>query len=973
MEVVIVDGGEHIRDMLNAMAAFSGSNPFSTVLRVMVTAGMMIAAFQIIMKQNAQGMLHWLLTFICIIGVMLIPKTTVTVIDKSNPGLTGNVVSNVPVGIGYIASLSTTFGNKFTEEYETAVGVPTAISYSDKGMMWGQELLNSMTTLHMTSSTDQQNMNEFLRNCIFPDAAMKPTVLDELKTNEDLFAYFQGTASASRVTPVVDAAGTTTMKQCSLAIVDINTALEGATGTIANGVAFYGKKLYPDLSDTEAATAFEADLGTVHSEFLGVSRSGSDMLKQLFMINQMKSSMSHYANDAGSAAMMDYVNARADQQSRIAMSSLGQIGLRTLPQIYTIMLVCLIGIFPVVIMLSMIPGMGIGIIVNYIRGYFFVQSWPILLAIFNRIAQTESIEKAKAIAQTSDGGPVGLSLESIGLLANLPTEMGAMSASFVLLIPALAGIFTAGISVLGGQIESVLRPIHTSVEAAANEASTGNISLGNTSLNTSRFNEIGGNTIDTSGRVDFGKFTRLTKGGGEVGYMRDGSAFADATGAISRSIYSINSTRGLEESISQRRNQAENRMDESSQALQRSATQSMTQLLALQHAENNGVNIADVVGKDNEKSVRSAMQSASDHVRQYAEQTGKNFSDILSASSAITAEVGGKTPGLSPFHMSLIASGALSDNSSISENVNFLKSDDFKALVSEQDSLGIMQRANDSLSQSTTFGTRNEFTRGLNDSLSNNVQSSEALRQSVQEIQGLDRAQQSVRTQGSSIVADLSEWQFEELEKAYSPEIAQELTVATGKDEMGIFAQQAFAVAGDRAIQQYIDNMGGSLVDYSNFDSSTLPEMPQYYQPEQVASNFGRNEKAMQAQSQVLTNPTNSQAVALSNDLTSGRADISNSSIRTDEGTPISFAEEGNRFGLPFTDTYIGSVTRIVEEGDQTPNKKLDAQQYIGDNMLDTAGNYAKRAAEGAGDAIVSATGSGGKQSLPGTYMPIVY
>ena len=855
MEVFVTEGGEHIRDMFNAIAAFCGSGPFDSLLRLLVLAGMLMAAMHLLLQQSGTLLIKWAVVFTGILGLTLVPKSNVIIVDKSNPGLTGNVVANVPIGLAYLASLSTTMGHTITSQFETVMSVPMTVSYSENGMLWGHSLVAKMPTLTMTSAVDQRNVNEYLKSCVFPAAAANPVEVQNITSNTDLWAYFNGGASTNRLVSYTDTSGNGSMVTCNTAAGAIDSDLNTA---VDDGLQYYGKRLYSDLSDSAAKSALEGDLSVAHNQFLGVSRSGADALKQLFVINQVKSGMSAFAADAGASDLMNYVNARAETQSRVTMASIGRLMQTAIPRMYSILLITLIAIFPIVLALSMLPGAGFSIIKNYAFSFVYLQFWPLLFVIFNRIIQVETANQAAAAASSVAGGVSGLSLDTIGPLASIPNETAAMAGVFMSLVPVLAGIFTKGVSVLGGQMESVLRPVHVGAESAAAEATTGNLNIGNTSMNTHGYNSVQGNSINTSGNVDTGAFQTVSDTGAIVGNKRDGTAFADANPAISNMMLSPKSTSGVEQSLSNRRSQAVQQRSSAQESMAESSSRSNTALMGLMAAERSGLDISSAVGGENAQSVSESLSSSSDNLRSIAEANNVNWNDMMSVSAGAYAKAGASTGMMKAFGVDAGAGvTANADTSASMQRANeFMQSDTWQEALRQDKGLNQLKRAYSGNTETNSFANQNEFTRGLNDSVNDTTSAQSQISQATDKISGIDEASNYVKSQGNQVVANLGQMQMDNLTATYGESTAKDIAGTTSMqkgDPWGSFAASAQLAAGESAQEQYVNQiLGGEMVS-QDYASTPPPEMPSIYNPEGAKEGYGENAGAWRSEAREST------------------------------------------------------------------------------------------------------------------------
>ena len=101
--------------MFNAVASIMGSGDYLGLLRTMAIVGIIVVVIATLTgRERLDGMWKWLFFLAIFQSMLLIPKVTVTIVDR-----TGNepprAVANVPIGLGALA-----------EQMESLIGSPPA-------------------------------------------------------------------------------------------------------------------------------------------------------------------------------------------------------------------------------------------------------------------------------------------------------------------------------------------------------------------------------------------------------------------------------------------------------------------------------------------------------------------------------------------------------------------------------------------------------------------------------------------------------------------------------------------------------------------------------------------------------------------------------------------------------------------------------------------------------------------------------
>ena len=130
IEVFTVGGGEYIVNTFNALAAWSGSGGYKSLLRVVMVMGFSWSLLIVAWNMDAKSGLKWFMQATLMYMVMMVPTISVKVTDRTNPGLAPAIVANVPIGIGLIAGFSSQIGDYLTQSAETVFVMPASLNYS---------------------------------------------------------------------------------------------------------------------------------------------------------------------------------------------------------------------------------------------------------------------------------------------------------------------------------------------------------------------------------------------------------------------------------------------------------------------------------------------------------------------------------------------------------------------------------------------------------------------------------------------------------------------------------------------------------------------------------------------------------------------------------------------------------------------------------------------------------------------------
>ena len=125
--------------VLKSIASTVASGGFSLILKSVVLIGFLILFIQMLTSgfkvTPHKSTVRYFAAVVVIYAALLIPKVNVNVYDTvSNTGSNAEVVSGVPWGIGYIASIFSDFQYYMTTTFEQNFSTPNSIDLTNAGM-----------------------------------------------------------------------------------------------------------------------------------------------------------------------------------------------------------------------------------------------------------------------------------------------------------------------------------------------------------------------------------------------------------------------------------------------------------------------------------------------------------------------------------------------------------------------------------------------------------------------------------------------------------------------------------------------------------------------------------------------------------------------------------------------------------------------------------------------------------------------
>ena len=477
MEVIVTGGGEFIVDVLNAVAAFTGSGAFASLIRVVLIIGLALAAWQVAVSMNFKAGFDFLVKSTVIYLVLLVPTVNVTVTDRVS-GTPVATVNNVPIGLAVPASITTTIGATLTGAFETLFAEPADMAYSTHGFGYALQVQSSLNNWRAVDTWFSRNLTGYTRDCVFPDINAGLTAIDDLVTATDLVPVLATSASPALFTRYELADGTVTVETCANAWTGISAGLAAAADNTIDRQAQLSK---PHLTNAEARAVMLSSLPIIYQQFVGVSQSAQQIAQQAILVNSTMDAVVDYSARAdASAAVEAYAAARAEQQAKWNYTVLGAIAEKFVNFLYIAITVIVIAIFPIIAPFFLLPNIGFSFMQKYFAGFLYLQMWGPLFAVIHYIITRQGYDAINASAQMP--GTLGQTIQtSLGMSATA-ADLSGIGGLLITMIPFLAAA-GPGIAVGVGRLhESFLAPVKSASQTAAAEAATGNLGFGNANI-----------------------------------------------------------------------------------------------------------------------------------------------------------------------------------------------------------------------------------------------------------------------------------------------------------------------------------------------------------------------------------------------------------------------------------------------------------------------------------------------------------
>lgn len=483
-----------LHGIFNAIAMVMASSDFADMIQVALLIGFATVATLAALPGNLSKSWSWFLTVTVISSILLVPKATVSIVDKLGQQPTA-VVANVPWSLALLASVKSSIGATLTQMFETAfqtipsasVALPAELSYLEHGVMFGSRLVRTTRDAEPLSLYAKGDLVQYIRNCIFPEQGRTATA-DAMENSDDLSGTFAGMNNPALSSSYHDAAAGYVLVTAPCDTV-WNKLQQGLNAAGAEAVKKAAQQQLPDLYKANAAAAIaklDASIPAIYGKaaLASAAATSSQIMIQNILINATAEASALYGaslNDP-STIMFSSMRTQAVQQMNAGNLVQGRIAEEALPIIRNITEAILYAVFPVLcILLVASEGRALAALFkSYVYVLIWVELWPPMFAIVNYL---QTLEAAKALTGAAylAGGGSGLTLGTATPIYSTAVSTLATSAWMVTFVPVIAAAVLFGmdkIMAITGATAGGLR----AAQSEAAQATKGNMQGGNISF-----------------------------------------------------------------------------------------------------------------------------------------------------------------------------------------------------------------------------------------------------------------------------------------------------------------------------------------------------------------------------------------------------------------------------------------------------------------------------------------------------------
>lgn len=463
--------------LFNAIAALTNSSDFLSLLRLLGIIGILSVA--LVVLGGGLRMDHtwrWVMMAALFHGMLLIPKATVVIIDRTSSGAPPYVVANVPVGIASVISTTTKIGDFLTTAFETVFSLPNEVQFRKSGTLFGARVVRNLLMARSGSPVLSANMTDFIRECVYPELATGYIHSQDLVREQDLWNFLNGRTNIARYVEIRQIPSGTMMlpMTCPDAYTTLTTQINTVVNTAINDLS---NVLNPTVPVAMRQALTQNQIVTAANLYTGISSSAPEIMRQGIIMNQFLDAQynipAQVGNTASAASSLAVVQSiRSTSESYRVMATAGQ---QVMPKVRNVIEMVLYALAPLTLFMIIIMGhFGFSALGMYIKCLLWIQLWPPLYAVLNFIMTMYSSKEALAVANG------GMSMHTIGYLNNMMVSDQAIAGMIAVVgVPTISWMLVNGMALGASAFASAIgSPAGAEAARFAAAASQGNINMG---------------------------------------------------------------------------------------------------------------------------------------------------------------------------------------------------------------------------------------------------------------------------------------------------------------------------------------------------------------------------------------------------------------------------------------------------------------------------------------------------------------
>lgn len=516
-EIYAFQNADSLFGIFNAAASIHASGDYMSAVAAVAFCGFVAALIAYAFAPEKLQGWKWLGTVLLVFSVLILPKATVGIVDKTG-GAPVKVVANVPFGMVMLGSVTSTVGHTLTGLFETAFqalpgkgALPSELTYERNGLMFGNRLIRGTSKVVFQDPNFRTDLINFINNCTMYDLIDGTISPAAFSSSGDVWPLM-ATPNPARFSTITTA-GAVNVDTCPNVYANLDGRLPAQVTQIQGRLAF---QLNPTLPGVAAAAVIAPQIqqAYIKNNIADASATAADLIRQNAMLNAINDTstiIGQKVNDPA-AMMLAVGRAQAVAQQNAAWINNGKVAEQALPVFRNVIEALTYALFPLMVLLLLLTSGRESMLAfkGYATILIWIQLWPPLYAVMNYMA---SIYAAYDLAAAADigGGARALSLQTASTIYSGAISGEAVVGYLALSIPVIAWAALKRMESFGTALVGGLSGLQNLLTSSTGSTTTGNVNMGNVAMDqaqlapnrTSAFmsswqNDLSGNTFSSN-------------------------------------------------------------------------------------------------------------------------------------------------------------------------------------------------------------------------------------------------------------------------------------------------------------------------------------------------------------------------------------------------------------------------------------------------------------------------------------------
>lgn len=623
IELYTVGGGSNLVAMLNAVAAFVNSAVMEQMMQIAIVGSVIVFGFKAASGAGLGDAGKWA-AVVCVVWLGFVEnKSTVLVVDRTNPFLVGAAVDNVPWALAAFAGYSSQAGAAISDRYTALTSTPQAVSYQRNGFVFGSTLLSQATRYRIVEDRLSLSLTNFLEQCVLYASLLNHVNFEVIANADDLAGAIGGdlVSSLSYLEFGTDDAGAdvTTTVACADGFAGLVERVNEDVERVLLKEAV-GRYPSPEFTDAVKVSRFVEDLEGFQSYMIGSAVEARDRIRQMMFVTALDDSINRFIASSGNDATMEYYSAaRAEAQTITSYNATGAGALKWVPLLKAAFETVYVALFPLAAFLLVTP-LWMVVLKGYFGGFIWLTSWEAISVVLHNIVLAQSSDYytgAATFVNSAGAREAVMSWANHLGIRSVEGDISTVAGYLMSLAPFLAfGIFF-GASRMQGLATGFLNVGQGAAIEAGREASTGNLSLANTSMDIHS-----ANSLSTSSMVDRGRATSFLPSGDSATINADGSSSMAAGSALTTGGVGLGLGNQLGESFRLAAQTSQRAVETSAQSVSEGYSAAIREVSSLMDRHGSNTSVGSSTGTSDSVRSSGSLSSALSNVEQFAERHG---------------------------------------------------------------------------------------------------------------------------------------------------------------------------------------------------------------------------------------------------------------------------------------------------------------------------------------------------------------